>query len=149
MSGSSSLRVTAWPMPNFVRANAGVPLLEDSKRASAVSGGPLFSRAMQRLRDGGWTGGAARHPATDHVEDRREDQAEGGDADHAEKHRGAERLAHLGAGADRPNQWDHAEDEGERGHEDRTQPQPRRLDRRRKPVASLVLELLGELDDQD
>src|ERR1700686_5289670 len=98
MSGSSSLRVTAWPMPNFVKANDRVPLLEDSERASAVRGGPLFRRAMQRLRDGPWTGGAARHPAADHVEDRREDQAEGRDADHAEKHRGAERLAHLGPG---------------------------------------------------
>ena len=44
---------------------------------------------------------------------------------------------------------DDAEDEGERGHQDRPQPQPRRLDRRLDAVAALVLELLGELDDQD
>src|SRR5580693_7628727 len=36
-------------------------------------------------------------PARDDIEDRREDQAEGGHADHAEEHRGAERLPQLGA----------------------------------------------------
>ena len=44
---------------------------------------------------------------------------------------------------------DDAEDEGERRHQDRAQPQPRRLDRRVPAVAALLLELLRELDDQD
>ena len=42
-----------------------------------------------------------------------------------------------------------AEDEGERRHQDRAQPQPRGFDRGRAAIASPVLELLGELDDQD
>src|SRR5580700_9379174 len=90
-----------------------------------------------------------RNPPRDHVKHRREHQAERGDADHAGEHRGAERLAQFGAGADRPDQRRDAEDEGERGHQDRPQPQPRRLDRGLPARAALVLELAGEFDDQD
>ena len=56
---------------------------------------------------------------------------------------------HLGAGALGEHQRHHAEDEGERGHQDRPQPQPAGLDRRLEAVLALVLQLLGELDDQD
>ena len=90
-----------------------------------------------------------REPARDHVEHRREDQPEDGDPDHAGEHRGAERLPQLGAGADRPDQRRDAEDEGERGHQDRPQPQARRLDRRGEAIAAAILELLGEFHDQD
>ena len=38
-------------------------------------------------------------PRQSDIEDRREEQAEDGHADHAEEHRRAERLAHLEAGA--------------------------------------------------
>src|SRR3984957_2167615 len=90
-----------------------------------------------------------RDPAGDDVEDRGEDQPEGGDADHAEEHRGAKRLAQLGAGADRPDQRTDTENEGERGHQDRPQAQPRGFDRRIPAAAPLILELARELDDQD
>ena len=60
-------------------------------------------------------------PAADHVESRCEDQTEHRDADHAGKHRCAERLPKLGAGARCPHQRHDAEDEGERGHQDRAQ----------------------------
>src|ERR1700722_17587018 len=59
--------------------------------------------------------------AGDNIEHRRKDQAERGHPDHAEEHRGAERLSQFRAGADRPDQRRHAEDEGKRGHQDRTQ----------------------------
>src|SRR5580693_3207483 len=89
------------------------------------------------------------NPPRDHVKHRREHQAERSHADHAGKHRSAERLAQFGAGADRPDQRRDAEDEGERGHQDRPQAQTRRLDRRLPAIMPAVLELLGELDDQD
>ena len=100
---------------------------------------PLLAPPRTELRD----------PARDHVEHRREYEAERGHPDHAGENRRAERLAQLRAGADRPDQRHDAEDEGERRHQDRPQPQPRRLDRRRPAVAAPVLELLGKLDDQD
>src|ERR1700726_4704118 len=56
-----------------------------------------------------------RDPPRDDVEHRREHQAERGHADHAGEHRGAERLAHFGAGADRLDQRRDAENEGEPG----------------------------------
>jgi hypothetical protein len=46
------------------------------------------------------------------------------DADHAEEHRGAERLTQSPPGADRDRQRQHAKDEGEAGHQDRPQPGP-------------------------
>ena len=42
-----------------------------------------------------------------------------------------------------------AEDEGERGHQDRPQPQPARLQRGLAPRQARLALLLGELDDQD
>ena len=54
-----------------------------------------------------------RKPARHHVEDRRKQQAERGDADHAGEHRGAQRLPELRAGADRPHQRRDAEDKGD------------------------------------
>src|ERR1700734_1468741 len=90
-----------------------------------------------------------RDPAGDDVEDRGEDQPEGGDADHAEEHCGTERLAQLGAGADRPDQRADAENESEPGHQDRPQAEPRGFDRRIPAAAPLILELARELDDQN
>ena len=61
------------------------------------------------------------------IESGRENQPENRDADHAEHHRGAERLPEFSAGADRNRKRQHAEDEGERSHQDRAQPQARPL----------------------
>ena len=66
-----------------------------------------------RLRfDGSSRFEPCRQPAADHIERRREDETEGGDPDHAGEHGGAERLAELGARADRPHHRRDAEDEG-------------------------------------
>jgi uncharacterized membrane protein len=75
-----------------------------------------------RRRPGAMPPRPPRKPAANHVEHRREDQAECGDADHAGEHRSAQGLPQLGAGAHRPHHRRHAEDEGERGHQDRAEP---------------------------
>ena len=69
-------------------------------------------------------------PLDDHVEHRREDQAEEGDAEHAGEHRHAHGVPHLGAGAAGEHQRHHAHDERERGHEDRAEPDAAGLERR-------------------
>ena len=83
------------------------------------------------------------------VENGGEDQAEGGHSDHPEEDRGAERLAKLPARAARDHQRQHAEDEGEAGHQDRAKPGARRLDRRLDRPCAALFGLLGEFDDQD
>ena len=97
-SGSSSLRGIG-----LVEAEFGqLPL--KSHISYSARGRTIAAAARPPQRD----------PARNHIEHRREDQAEDGDADHAGEHGGAERLPQLGAGADRPDQRRHAEDEGER-----------------------------------
>src|ERR1700726_368721 len=98
---------------------------------------PLFPTARAELGD----------PAGDDIEDRRENQSEGGHPDHAEEHRRAQRLPQLRTGADRPDQRRDAENERERGHQDRAEPQPGRLDCGGPAALALILELPGELDD--
>src|SRR3546814_16030700 len=46
-------------------------------------------------------------------------------------------------------QWQHAEHEGERGHQDRAETQPGCLHRRVEGVHPRLYPLLGEFDDQD
>ena len=65
------------------------------------------------------------------------------------EHRGPQRLAKFRSRPDRPDQRHDPEDESQRRHQDRTQAQPGGLDRRRPTIATLVLKLLGELDDQN
>ena len=66
-----------------------------------------------------------------------------------------QRPAQLGAsfykdaGAAGEHERQHAHHEGQRGHQDRTQPQPARLDGRLHRRAARELELARELDDQD
>ena len=82
------------------------------------------------------SGRLPRQRAQQHVEHRRQEEAEDGHADHAGEHRDAHGVAHLGAGAGREHQRQHAHDEGERGHQDRPQPQPARLDRGLAPACA-------------
>ena len=49
----------------------------------------------------------------------------------------------------REHQRQHAEDEGERGHQDRPQPQPSRLHRRVDDRQAFLAPPLGEFDDQN
>src|SRR5256714_620665 len=88
-------------------------------------------------------------PAQQHVEYRRQEQAEQRDAEHAAEDRGPQGLAHLGPGAGGDRQRQHAENERERGHHDGPQPQPAGFDRGGEFVHAALLLLLGELDDQD
>jgi hypothetical protein len=76
-------------------------------------------------------------------------QPEQGHAQHAEEHRGAERLAHLCTGAGCEHQRHGAQDEGEGCHQDRAQPRARGLHGGVPAVGALLLGLLGELGDQD
>ena len=57
-------------------------------------------------------------------------QIQEGRGDHAADHRGADRMPRLLAGAGRKHQRQHAEDEGERGHQNRPQADARGFDRR-------------------
>src|SRR6185312_4097646 len=60
--------------------------------------------------------GVLSDPAADDVEHRREDEAEGGDANHAEEHGRAERLPEFRARPGRDHERHHTEHEGERRH---------------------------------
>ena len=68
--------------------------------------------------------------ALHHDEERRHEQhRKAGRGQHAGEHGDADRLARVGAGAGREHQRHHAEDEGERRHQDRAEARARRLDR--------------------
>jgi hypothetical protein len=54
-----------------------------------------------------------------------------------------------GAGAGRRHQGNDAENEGEGRHQDRTEPEPRRLHRGLDDAPSFLALVLGELDDED
>ena len=82
-----------------------------------------------------------RHALSKDVEDRREDQAEDGDTQHPREDRGAKRLPQLRPRTRGDDQRHHPQDEGERGHQDRPQPQPRRLDRGLGPRLALGMGL--------
>ena len=58
-------------------------------------------------------------------------------------------MAHLRTGPHRDGQRQHAEDEGEGGHQDRTEPHPGRLDGSLGARLALRLALAGEFHDQD
>ena len=88
------------------------------------------------------------------VEDRREEDAEHGRGDHAAHHPGADGLPTGGSGAAGNHQRDHAEDEGEAGHEDGPQTLARRLKGRLADLLDTVaivmrLVLDREFDNQD
>ena len=53
------------------------------------------------------------------------------------------------AGALRGDERQHAEDERERGHQNRTEPDPRGFDRGLRNRQPALAQLLGEFDDQD
>jgi hypothetical protein len=94
--------------------------------------------------------GAPASEALAHVERHRND--EDGDRrrrQHAAQHGGAEDAPGVRAGAGRQDQRHHAEDERERRHEDRPEPQPRGGQRGVHEARATLVLLLGELHDQD
>ncbi len=84
-----------------------------------------------------------------HVEHWRQQQAEEGDAEHPGEHRDPHRVTHLGTGTAGKYQRHHAHDEGERGHQDRTQTQAAGFQHCIQRAHALGLFVLGELDDQN
>src|SRR5262245_43470960 len=65
-----------------------------------LEGEPLFRRRRRRLGRRPLPAERYREPATNHVENRRENEPERGYPDHAGEHGGAERLSQLGSRAD-------------------------------------------------
>src|SRR5216683_1845980 len=82
-------------------------------------------------------------------EQRHEQDGDEGGGQHAADDAGADRMAAGGARAGADGQRQHAEDEGERGHDDRTEAQPGGFDRGVVGREPLLVTLRGELDDQD
>ena len=70
-------------------------------------------------------------------------------AEHPREYGRAERPTHFGAGPLREHERDDAEDEGERGHQDRPEPEAAGFQCRFSSGGSRILGLLGELDNQD
>src|SRR6516165_10796427 len=87
-------------------------------------------------------------PADDGVEGRREEEAEAGHAQHPEQHGRTERLPHLGPRAGRDRERRDAENERERGHQDRAQARAGGVHGRFARGAPFFLLLARELDDQ-
>src|SRR5262245_132180 len=102
----------------------------------------------RRRCDGGFLLAAAQ--ALDHVErhGNDEDGDEGG-GEHPAHHARPEDAARDGARALGGHQRHDAEDEGEGGHQDRTQAEPGGAERGVDDGLALVVFLLGELDDED
>jgi rRNA maturation protein Nop10 len=106
----------------------------------------------ERLRCGGVRSIAApplTEPADDHGEDRRQENAEQGHANHTGEDCRPQRATHLGPGPLRDHQREHAQDEGERRHNDRPQPHPGGFHGGLEQGGTLLLLVAGELDDED
>ena len=85
----------------------------------------------------------------DHVEDRGQEQAEEGNAEHPAEDCDTHGAAHLGTRALGKDQREDAHDEGEGGHQDWPKTKPRSLDRGVQGFPAAGFQLSGELDDQD
>ena len=95
-----------------------------SPSAATAQDTPNRSSAMRR----GQRTAAVSLEALDDVEEhRRQEDAEQRHAEHAAEHGRPQRPPHLRPGPRGDDQRHHAEDEGERRHQDRPQPQPRRF----------------------
>src|SRR5690349_12882487 len=88
-------------------------------------------------------------PANHHIKDRRQEDAEESDPEHAAKDSSAKRLTHFSAGPGRNHQRYHAEDESKRSHQNWTQTQTAGIDGRFAPAQAFILALPGELNDED
>ena len=112
---------------------------------------PLAARGVRRRAHALLSsGGRGALPAVREPEDRRHEEERGaGRQQKAADHRAAQRSVLLAAFAEAEGHRDHADDHGERRHEDGTEPREARLDRRGGRVASLGELLLGEADDEN
>src|SRR5262245_50902534 len=86
-------------------------------------------RFRLRFRFGfGLSKAAFLEPHDHDIKDRGEEEAEECDSQHSEEHRSSQGLAHFVASATADYQGQHAEDEGERRHENRPETKLRGLD---------------------
>ena len=92
---------------------------------------------------------AGAQPVDRAEEDRREEDAEDGHSQHAAEDGDAQGAAHLGPGAPPDQERNHAENEGEGGHDDRPQAEVAGLHGGLAPRCARLALPLGELDDQD
>src|SRR3989475_1901393 len=111
-------------------------------------------RSRRDLRRGRGLGSASQQAPlaqrADHREEQRdEEDPHGGRDEHPEEHARADRVAARRSGAARREERRDAENERERGHQDRPQPLAARLERRLPDGAPLGTQLVRELDDQD
>src|SRR5690606_1836375 len=91
-----------------------------------------------------------REAAAHHIEHGGEQQTEEGHTDHAVEHGGTQRLAHLEARTLCDRQRQYAEDEGKRGHQDRTQTRTGGSDGGVEAAHAIALLVLPcELHDKD
>src|SRR3954467_10546621 len=111
--------------PTFRRPKRPASVLRDSEKCQIFSGLRL---RMPRLRR------RAGHPFPErfnhHVQNRYEDDVQERGQEHAPRDRRADRMPRFLAGARGEDQRQHAEDESQRGHQDRTKANASRLDRR-------------------
>jgi hypothetical protein len=88
-------------------------------------------------------------PLDGEEEDRGEEDAEQRDAEHAGEDGGAEGAAHFRPGPLGDEERDDAEDEGDRGHDDRPEPELAGVEDGLLPGRPGDVPGTGELDDQD
>src|SRR4029450_1335588 len=124
-NGRARLMISLSSMPASL-ARMSVVMSADCA-GSPGSPGPV-RRALRRRSDLPGRRAAVDRAADHFVEDRREEQAEGRASQQAAERRDAERESHLAAGPGRRHEGDDAEDEGERRHDDRSEPDPAGLD---------------------
>src|SRR5690242_18758550 len=98
---------------------------------------PCVNRLHIRRWDDRGTCSTGGNSTDQDIEERREDETEKGDAEHAGEDRDAHDVAHLRSRAASEHQRQNTHDERERRHENRTQTNARCLERGAESIATL------------
>ena len=85
----------------------------------------------------------------DHVEDRGQEEPHEGHAEHPTENHGAQNLSHLGTCAGGQREGRDPKNKGERGHQNRAEPELRGFRRGRSWIQSGIFTLLRELHDKN
>ena len=88
-------------------------------------------------------------PHDDHKKERNKKDCQNGRRQHAAEDTRADGMPAVGTRACADRQRQHAEDKGQRGHENRAKPHPAGLYGCLAKIRTLVIERFGELNDQD
>src|SRR4029077_17588218 len=116
-----SMISSLWICTPFVKATTGGSLSFAGKVIVSVVLPRSFKGASRGINPPFLRRRDARKLPHHGVESRGEQEAEQRHAEHPEEHGGAERLAHFSASAGRDCERNHAQDERQRGHQDRPQ----------------------------